>query len=123
MALEVLLVDDSAIMRGAIRDMLRTVPGCIVVGEGANGFEALELARTLQPNLIVMDIQMPLMRGLEALRLLKSERTSAQVVLVTAVLEAEVREAALSYGAIDCLEKGADLWDNLTTLVSALSNS
>ncbi|MBI3954345.1 MAG: response regulator transcription factor, partial [Chloroflexi bacterium] len=94
-----LVVDDSASMRAAIRDTLRTIDGCAIVGEGANGVEALELARALRPDLIVMDVHMPLMGGLEALRLVKMEAPGTQVVLVTSTLEPEVREAALKYGA------------------------
>lgn len=116
----VLLVDDSAPMREAIRDLVRSLQGCVVVGEGANGVEALELARALRPTLVVMDVHMPVLGGLEAMRLLLGEAPGTPVVLVTSVLEPEVRDAALRYGAVAILEKGSELWARLSAIVSQL---
>ena len=116
-----LIVDDSARMREAIKDVLRTVAACKVVGEGVNGLESLEMARTLHPDLIVLDINMPIMGGMEALRLLRSEFPRTNVVMVTSILDPEVRDRALTLGAVACLEKGGEMWDGLRAVVQGIS--
>ncbi len=118
-----LVVDDSAPMRRAIVDELRSVRGCLIVGEGANGVEALELARALRPSLVVMDIHMPLMDGLEATRLLKTELPGTQIVLTSMTLEPGVRDAALNSGAIACLQKGEELREGLPPIVFKISQA
>ncbi|MBI2911135.1 MAG: response regulator transcription factor [Chloroflexi bacterium] len=115
------IVDDSLLMRQAIGTVLSAVAGCAVVGEGANGLEALDLTRSLRPSLLVMDVHMPRMGGLEALRLIRAEMPATQIALVTAELEPEVRQLALAEGAVACLEKGPDLWNSLTALVVRLA--
>ncbi|MBI4312802.1 MAG: response regulator [Chloroflexi bacterium] len=115
-----LIVDDSVAMREAMRELVRSLEGCVVVGEGANGVEALELARALRPSLVVMDVHMPVLGGLEAMRRLLREAPGTPVVLVTSALEPEVREAALRYGAVAILEKGSELWAGLSAIVAQL---
>ena len=117
----ILVVDDSNTMRKAIADALRTVEGCSVVAEGANGLEAVDLARTLRPDLVVMDIHMPLMGGLEAARLIKSDVPNTHVVLVTSVLDPEVQTHALKLGVAACLEKGRGMWNTLRATAARLS--
>lgn len=117
------VVDDSEQTREALAGMLRSLRTCTVVGRGANGVEAVELARSLQPDLVVMDIHMPIMNGLEALHRLKGEAPDTRVVLVAPMVEPAVRDAALSAGAIACLQKGADLWDGLRDVVSQLARA
>ncbi|MBI4336381.1 MAG: response regulator, partial [Chloroflexi bacterium] len=118
---KVLVVDDSARMREAVKLLLGGIGDCEVVGEGANGAEALEFARARRPDLVVMDLHMPIMGGLEALRRLKGESPCTQVVLISSTLEQEVREEALRLGALACLEKGPPLWDGLPLVVSRLA--
>lgn len=119
----VLVVDDSSRMREAICETMRGLPGCVVVGQGAHGAQALELARALRPDLVVLDLHMPVMGGLEALRLLKSEMPCIPVVMVSTYLEPEVRQQARDLGAVACLEKGEELWRGLPTIVSALDDA
>ncbi len=79
----VLLADDHTILRQGIRTLLETQPDMEVVGEATNGREAVELARQLRPLVILMDISMPLLNGLEATRLIKKELPAIQVVVLT----------------------------------------
>ncbi len=116
-----LVIDDSAPMRKAIIEALRAIPGCEVVGEGKNGLEALELARAHCPDLIVMDIHMPVMGGFEALRLLKRELPCIQVVLVSTAVEPEIRALALNVGATACLQKGPEMFGEFKLLVAQLT--
>lgn len=118
-----LVVDDSARMREAIVKCLTEVPGCRVVGMETNGLEALELARVLLPELVVLDINMPVMGGIEALSLLKRELPDILVVMVSSILEQEMRDHALGLGAYACLEKGRTLWESLTGIVSEVRNA
>ncbi len=119
----ILVVDDSDTMRRAIGDALRTVKGCMVVAEGVNGLEAVQLTRAHRPGLIVMDIHMPLMGGLEAARLIKSDAPNTRVVLVTSCLDPEVQTHALNLGVAVCLEKNPQMWETLRATVLRLSQS
>ena len=74
----VLIADDEALVRGGFRAMLEVQPDIEVVGEAADGEQALELARTLRPAVVLMDIRMPRLDGLEATRRLLRGRTAAR---------------------------------------------
>ncbi len=80
--MRLVLADDHALVRAGIASLLRAW-GHEVVGEAGNGLEALELVRTLQPDLVLMDITMPECSGLEATRLIKAESPGARIVIVT----------------------------------------
>ena len=80
--MRLVLADDHPLFRAGIASLIRTW-GHDVVGEAGNGFEALELVRTLQPDLVLMDITMPECSGLEATRLIKAELPEARIVMVT----------------------------------------
>ncbi|MBN9390490.1 MAG: response regulator transcription factor [Chloroflexi bacterium] len=79
----VLLADDHTVLRQGIRALLETQPDMAVVGEATNGREAVELARKLHPAVILMDISMPILNGLEATRQIKKELPECQVVVLT----------------------------------------
>lgn len=80
--MKVLLADDHALFRAGIESLLNAW-GHTVVGEAKNGIEALEKTRSLHPDLILMDIQMPKCNGLEATRLIKAEMPEIKIVMVT----------------------------------------
>ncbi len=119
----VLVVDDSDTMRQAIGEALRTVEGCMVIAEGVNGLDAVRLTRAHRPCLVVMDIRLPLMGGLEAARIIKSNMPKTHVVLVTSELDPEVQTHALNLGVAACLEKNTHMWETLRATVLGLSHS
>ncbi len=82
--MRVLIVDDEALARDRLRSLLETLPDCEVVGEAAGGREALELAQRLQPDVVLLDIRMPGMDGLEAARHLGTLERPPAIVFATA---------------------------------------
>jgi len=82
--ISVLVVDDHPLVRQGLRDLLRGEPDMEVVGEGADGQEALDLTRSLKPDALILDINLPVINGLQVTRQLRSERCAAAVVILTA---------------------------------------
>jgi DNA-binding NarL/FixJ family response regulator len=83
MGLRILLADDNIPLRGFLKGYLEANVDCLVCGEAADGLEAIEQAKTLLPDVIVMDLSMPNMNGLEACWALRDSNTPALVILFT----------------------------------------
>lgn len=81
--IRILIVDDHALFREGLRLLLQKMEGCTVVGEAANGKEAVEQAQKLRPDVTLMDISMPVMDGLEATRILRQSGFEAPVLFLT----------------------------------------
>ena len=105
--IRIMITDDHALVRDGLRSMLDDEPGLKVVGEAANGREALELCRSLRPDLVLMDVRMPEMDGLEATRVIKGELPSTSVLMVTMHENPDYLMEALSAGAAGYVLKGA----------------
>jgi two-component system, chemotaxis family, chemotaxis protein CheY len=102
-----LVVDDAMLMRRMIRDVA-VESGWEVVGEAKNGQEGVDLFDRLRPDLVTMDVVMPEMGGLEALRMIKGLDPSARVVMVTALDQKQTIEEAIRDGALDFIVKPFD---------------
>ncbi len=99
----VVIADDEAIIRMDLREMLTNL-GYLVVGEVADGTSAVNLARELRPGIVIMDIKMPDMDGIDAARILTQERI-APVVLLTAYSQSELIERAKDAGVVGYIVK------------------
>ena len=82
--LRILLADDHKMVREGLRLLVDSQPDMQVVGEAANGREALDKARDLKPHVVVMDLSMPQLNGLQATELLKAEQPELKIVVLTA---------------------------------------
>ena len=100
----VLVADDQRPTRQGLRALLNLLPGVEWVGEAANGREAVTLATERRPDVVLMDVQMPVMDGLEATRRIKSQRPEVRVIVLT--LHGDRRAEALAAGADVFLVKG-----------------
>lgn len=122
--IRVVVVDDSALFRRLIRDVLKQIPGCYVVGYAENGQQALEKIEELKPDLITLDVEMPDMNGIEVLRRLNRKQLSLPSIMVSKLTEqgAQVTTDALLEGAFDFVLKpsGQNLLENQSNLLTAL---
>ena len=103
----VLLADDHALVRRGFRRLLDDDPALAVVGEASTGTEAVELARSLRPEVIVMDVAMPGMSGLAAMSEILSTRPDARVLILSMHSEATLVRQALAAGARGYILKNA----------------
>jgi DNA-binding NarL/FixJ family response regulator len=106
--IRVLLVDDHPVVRRGLAALLATLPGIDVVGEAADGAEAVKEAQLTQPDVVVMDVQMPGLDGVEATKALAAAVPSAAVLVLTMFEDAQSVVMALRAGAKGYLLKGAD---------------
>jgi len=103
--IRILIVDDHAIVRKGIRALLKTEPGMEVVGEAGDGREAVTLARTLKPDVILMDLVMPRMDGIEATRRITEQAEAPRVVVLTSFAADDKVFPAIKAGALGYLLK------------------
>jgi NarL family two-component system response regulator LiaR len=103
--IRVLIVDDHAIVRGGLRALISSDPGIELVGEAEDGNEAIQLARTLSPDVILMDLVMPKMDGLEAIQEIKKENLDTRILVLTSFAEDDKVFPAIKAGALGYLLK------------------
>ncbi|GAA1239148.1 response regulator transcription factor [Kitasatospora nipponensis] len=106
--IRVLLVDDHQVVRRGLRTFLEVQEDIEVVGEAADGAEGVDKARQLAPDVVLMDLKMPGVDGIEALRLLKEEGSEARVLIVTSFTEHRTVVPALRAGAAGYVYKDVD---------------
>lgn len=116
--IRVLIVDDHAPFRAGLRALLTSVPEVEVAGEAENGEDAIREAAKLQPDVILMDIQMPGMNGIEATRLIYQSSPHIGVIVLTMFEDDDSVFAAMRTGARGYLLKGADQTEILRAIHS-----
>ena len=117
--IRVLVVDDSALVREMIRDILESESDIVVVGEASDGKEAISKVASLKPDIVTMDIEMPVMGGLEAIERIIAENP-LPILVVTAVTGVRTAFAAVSKGALDVIEKPDISPENVRNLIKKI---
>ena len=113
----VVLVDDAPDVRGVIRALLRRDPNFSVVGEAGDGAQGVEVVRDLRPDLVLLDLAMPVMDGLTALPLMLQASPGTRVVVLSAFGTDRTVAAAMDAGATAFIHKGGELADELLPIL------
>lgn len=103
--IQVLLADDHPVVRGGVRALLEEEADIEVVGEASGGYEAIELVKKLRPDVILLDMEMPDLSGVEVARQLQQERTGCKVLALSAYDDPQYIRSLLSLGAAGYLIK------------------
>ena len=114
--IRILITDDHAIVREGQRALIETEPDMELAGEAADGVEAVELARTLRPDVILLDLVMPRMGGVEAIQEIRSQDAEARILVLTSFAEDEKVYAAIKAGALGYLLKDASPQEILSAI-------
>lgn len=114
--IRVLVIDDHALFREGLIALLNAAPVTDVVGEGATGQEALALVEELSPDVVLMDIMMPDMNGIEATRRIVAAQGDTQIIMLTMLEDDDSLFAAMCAGARGYILKGADRAEVLRTV-------
>ena len=118
--IRIVIADDHPVFRFGLRALLQAEPGTEVVGEATTGEEAIELAGTLEPDIVLMDINMPGINGIEATRRILQQRPETGVLVIT-MFDDETLFAAVRAGARGYLLKGAE-GDETLRAIRAVAN-
>jgi DNA-binding NarL/FixJ family response regulator len=105
--IRILLADDQSLFREGLRTLLSLQPAFEVVGEAANGEEAVQLAKIRQPQIVLMDLRMPVLGGVEATRRIRAINPACQIIVLTTFEDDEEVFEALRAGAVGYLLKDA----------------
>ncbi len=116
MTIRVILADDQPLVRAGLRMLIEQTPGIEVAGEAGTGAEAVQLARDTGPDVVVMDIRMPGMDGIEATQMITAGDTRARVLVLTTFDDDDYVYGALRAGASGFLVKDMALEDILTAI-------
>jgi len=119
-SLRILVVDDHDLVRQGLRTLLERVPGWVICGETGNGVEAVALARGLRPDVVVIDLHMPGMDGLQATREILGANSQTEILILTLDEGEEVARAAAEAGAHALVMK-SDAASDLVAAVAALA--
>lgn len=121
MTIRVLIIDDHSVVRQGLRMFLALDPELEIVGEASNGTEGIEQVRQLKPNVVLMDLLMPVMDGITAIQKIRTEFPQVEIIALTSVLEDEKVVGAIKSGAIGYLLKDTQA-DELCRAIKAAAN-
>ncbi len=116
----ILIADDHELIREGLRRQIETREDWEVCGEATNGRDVVTLAATLQPDVVILDLDMPEIQGLEAARLIKAARPATEIMIYTADAHEEMIHNAIQSGVSSYIAK-TDIGDHLLAAIEALS--
>lgn len=119
--MKLIIADDSSIIRERIRVKIKDLAQFELVGEATNGKLALEMIRQLDPDVIILDLHMPEMGGIEVLKRIKEGRFKAKVCILTNYTYPQYKSRCMSLGAEYFLSKSED-FEKLDSVISAIIN-
>jgi DNA-binding NarL/FixJ family response regulator len=117
--IRVLICDDVAMLRELLRYELEEDDGVVVVGEAENGIDSVRLVKELRPDVVILDLAMPGIDGLEALTQIRAEAEPPIVLVHSGFDAATMRDRVLALGAVAYLEKGSNLSEIRRAVVEA----
>src|SRR5690242_15231690 len=121
MSIAVLIADDDGLVRSALCAFLDGVEGIDVVGQARDGQEAVSLALELCPRLVVMDVTMPHMDGVEATRQILAKAPETRILMLTGHADREHADAAMRAGAVGFVHKDREAQDIFDAILAAMS--
>jgi DNA-binding NarL/FixJ family response regulator len=116
----VLICDDMAEIRSLLRRALRAHPEIEVVGEACDGQEAVDMANSLRPDVVLLDIQMPEKDGLQALQEIRRDSPNSKIIMLTGLLAEVAGHSAEDLGVDDYIEKGSSLMEIADRILALL---
>ena len=119
-AARLLIVDDHEIARAGLRSLLATEPSWRVVGEATTGQEGIALCRSLEPDVVLMDVRMPDMDGIAATMSIRAERLAARIIITTMYEDPDYMQRALAAGAVGYVLKDATRQELIDAVRQAL---
>jgi DNA-binding NarL/FixJ family response regulator len=117
--LRVIVVDDSPLYRGTIRNMLAKEPNLQVIAEAEDGLFAVQAVEKHKPDVVLMDVSMPVLNGIDATWIIKSKFPDVRVVVLSTHDLESISEAACKAGACWCLSKGCSLNEIIQAITTA----
>jgi DNA-binding NarL/FixJ family response regulator len=121
MAVRILVVDDADVSRRMVRAMVRDTPGLSVCGEAENGSMGLQKFDSLKPDVVVLDLSLPDISGIEAARLMASSDPSVPLILFTIVQTTKGIEDVAKQAGIRAIVPKTEAWDLITTINAEVS--
>ncbi len=119
----ILIVDDSALIRNLLRNCFEAEPGWRVCGEAINGKEGIEAAEKIHPNLIVLDLSMPVMNGFEAAKVFSKAMPSVPLVMFTSFMTGNLEHEAYACGISKVIVKSGPLTELLGCVRSLVNDA
>lgn len=118
-AIRIMIVDDQEVVRRGLSLFLQAFDDLLLVGEAPNGLEAVRICGELQPDVVLMDLMMPEMDGIQATRIIRQQHPNTQVIALTSIQDDQSVRDMLEAGAIGYLLKNASIDELANTIISA----